>query len=359
MRISRSKWSQALGLAGLYGLAMVSACSGGGSGMDGEESAGNGADPHASGAGGSTSKGASDTAKGGDARGVAGARASGGGGASTTVSGGNATAGANPGGPTGSGGREKGLGAGAGLDDDGEGGSSLGVGGRRGDGGPGLGKDGAIGPGTGASGGAMGSGGRATGGATFSDAGKAGTGGAPIDGGLSECPYSGHVSYTLSRASNPNSEEQAAYGLITTAMDKAIEYYNCYTNIVKNLNVQYVPSVSTADANINGSLRFGQDKTYMDYRTAMHEIAHSAGIGTASNWSSLVSSDKLFKGASALAELQAINATLAKPEYTEVHADSQHFWPYGINYQSEVKSEADLLFHCRMVMAIRKDLGNP
>ena len=40
-----------------------------------------------------------------------------------------------------------------------------------------------------------------------------------------------------------------------------------------------------------------------------------------------------------------------------VHGDSQHFWPYGLNYASEVKSDADLVGHCKMVVALRRDLG--
>jgi stress-induced morphogen len=139
-------------------------------------------------------------------------------------------------------------------------------------------------------------------------------------------------------------------------MDKALGYYNCYTNITKSLNVVYEPSVQTADGNISGSLRFGSSTTYMDYRTAMHEIGHTVGVGQASNWGSFLANG-LFTGSNAVAQLQAINATLQTPLYTEVHADTQHFWPYGLNQQSEVKSEADLIAHCKMVVAIRKDLG--
>jgi hypothetical protein len=58
-----------------------------------------------------------------------------------------------------------------------------------------------------------------------------------------------------------------------------------------------------------------------------------------------------------LGELDAINQTLPTPLDTELHADNNHFWPYGINQQSKVKSEADLIGHCRIVRAIRLDLG--
>jgi len=214
--------------------------------------------------------------------------------------------------------------------------------------------------GTLASGGIKATGGTATGG-TLATGGMRGTGGAKATGGASStsCPYTGHVTYTLAKSATPTPAEQAAYTLITAAMDKAVAFYNCYTNITKAENVSYNTSVSTADGNINGSLRFGSSTTYMDFRTALHEISHTVGIGQASNWSSFISNG-LFTGTNAKAQLAAINATLATPLDTAVHADTQHFWPYGINQQSEVKSETDLaniVGHCQMVMAIRKDLG--
>jgi hypothetical protein len=90
----------------------------------------------------------------------------------------------------------------------------------------------------------------------------------------------------------------------------------------------------------------------MEYITAMHEIAHTVGCGTASNWSSMVSGGD-FTGSNATAALRAITGVA-----TDVlHADTQHFWPYGLNYTSEVKSEADVIDHCKIVVAIRKDLG--
>ena len=223
-----------------------------------------------------------------------------------------------------------------------------------------------AGAGASAAGGANGGGGggahAGSGGASAGSGGaNAGTGGGAATGGSagaagSACPGSGHITYTLAKSASPSATEQAAYDLITKAMDRAITYYDCYTNITKKESVSYVPSVETADGNINGSIRFGMNTTYMDYRSAIHEIAHTVGIGQASNWGSFVSGG-LFTGSHAAAQLKAINAKLATPLYAEVHADTQHFWPYGINQQSEVKSEADLIAHCQMVLAIREDLG--
>src|SRR6185369_5014067 len=121
--------------------------------------------------------------------------------------------------------------------------------------------------------GAGGSGGRAVGGGGTSANGGAagkgagggsGRGGSAGGGGLSasagaggtSCPGAGHITYTLAKSASPSATEQTAYDKIKTAMDKAITYYDCYTSITKSLSVSYVPSVETADGNINASLRF-------------------------------------------------------------------------------------------------------
>lgn len=84
----------------------------------------------------------------------------------------------------------------------------------------------------------------------------------------------------------------------------------------------------------------------------MHEIAHTVGIGTAPRWPSMLVNG-LFTGAHATRELRAITGKSADV----LHGDAQHFWPYGLNYAREVTSEADPINHCRMVVAIRRDLG--
>jgi hypothetical protein len=249
------------------------------------------------------------------------------------------------------------------------------------DGGPDTGRrDGSAG----GSGGSTSDGGAGTGGATGT--GGAGTGGARPDAGFdarpdaaadlfrdsssdrgggsdavtsdgAPCTHAGHVTYTLARSANPTAAEQQAYDLIIPAMDKAVYYYNCYTDITKAVSVSYNASVQTADGNINGSIRFGGTQ-YMEYITAMHEIAHTVGIGTASNWRSFVAipdggTSGPWTGSSATAELRAITGKATDT----LTADTQHFWPYGLNYTSEVKSEADVIDHCRIVVALRKDLG--
>jgi hypothetical protein len=209
--------------------------------------------------------------------------------------------------------------------------------------------------GSGGTGGTSGVGGASGSSGTSSVGGTGGTDGTStcvcVNSGPPACTATGRVTYTLSRATSPTAQEKATYDAISCAMDMATAYYNCYTNITKSLSVSYVPSVPTADGNINGSIRFGSTGS-MNCITAMHEIAHTVGIGTSSKWSSLVSNGT-FTGTNATAQLRTVTGN----QSDVLHADSQHFWPYGLNYTTEVSSTADLVDHCQIVVAIRRDLG--
>lgn len=163
-------------------------------------------------------------------------------------------------------------------------------------------------------------------------------------------PKKGNVTYTLQKVSNPIADQQDAYNKIKSAMDKAVSFYNQYTTITKSLNIVYEPSVSTADGNINGTIRFGSNRTYMNHITAMHEIAHTVGVGTSGKWSSLIV-NKVYTGANGTAEIKAITGD----NTAQIKGDSMHFWPYGLNYTSEVKSDQDLINHCKIVEAMKKD----
>jgi hypothetical protein len=186
----------------------------------------------------------------------------------------------------------------------------------------------------------------------MSGSGSAGRGGATAGlGSAAQCStMTGAVTYTLAKAAMPTAAQQSAYDKISAAMDIAVSYYNCYTNITKHDMVSYDPAVATADGSTNGSIRFGSTDS-INYITAMHEISHSVGIGGAQFGPLVVSG--IFTGKNATAELVSITGN---PQDT-VHGDKQHFWPYGLNYTSEVKSTDDLIDHCKLVVAIRKDMG--
>ncbi|HEY7772604.1 MAG TPA: hypothetical protein VIC26_05460 [Marinagarivorans sp.] len=166
------------------------------------------------------------------------------------------------------------------------------------------------------------------------------------------CLAAGNMSYTLSRAANPTADQQEAYDLITAAMDRAIENYNCYSNLSRHLSVQYNPSVQTADGSTNGNIRFGS-RASMHHVTAMHEIAHTFGAGGSNTFRGLVV-DGIFTGPTATAKVKELTGDSSE----ELHSDGTHFWPFGLNYISEGSTQQDLINHCIMVEAIYTDLLN-
>jgi hypothetical protein len=158
------------------------------------------------------------------------------------------------------------------------------------------------------------------------------------------------VEYTLHKSANPTADELDAYSRIESVMNSAIYYYNTYTSLSKFINVYYSSGVPTAEASNNGDLRFGNDRNYMFVGTAMHEIAHTMGMGTTQEYRSMFR-DGVFQGQRAQALLREIDGPNAV-----LKGDNQHFWPYGLNYRSEVHSEQDLINHAKIVNAMYQDI---
>ena len=158
------------------------------------------------------------------------------------------------------------------------------------------------------------------------------------------------VTYTLHKSANPTSDEQDAYKRITTVMDSAVKLYNTYSNLSKFINVYYAPGVPTAEASSNGDLRFGENRSYMVVPTAMHEMAHTMGVGTTSEYAATCV-DGVFRDDKVQAKLREMDGPNA-----ELHCDRQHIWPYGLNQASEAKSEKDLINHVILVETIYQQL---
>ena len=158
------------------------------------------------------------------------------------------------------------------------------------------------------------------------------------------------VRYTLRRAPNPTPAQLDAYRRITDAMDRAVRFYNEYTvGIVKTDTAFLDPDQETAEGNINGEIHFGPRD--ISLRTALHEISHTVGIGTTPPYHRLTV-DERFIGKHALAQLRVITGE----DHVILHADTWHFWPYGLNNPGEDHSIWDYLDHCHMVSAICQDL---
>jgi hypothetical protein len=156
------------------------------------------------------------------------------------------------------------------------------------------------------------------------------------------------VTWTLERASNPTADQQSAYTRITSAMNAAVARYNNLSDLGKSITVRYDTSVPTADGNINGTIRFGSNRSYMTERTALHEIAHTIGVGTSARWSSLGGSGT-WTGAQATALVRQFDGSSAK-----LSTGGGHFWPYGLNYENEFSGTAADR-HVRIVEAMVRD----
>ena len=155
------------------------------------------------------------------------------------------------------------------------------------------------------------------------------------------------ITWTLERAGNPTQDQQTAYNLITAAMNAAVARYNNLSDLGKNITVRYDPGVPTADGNINGTIRFG-NRAYMTERTALHEIAHTIGVGTSANWNSL-SSGGTWHGAQATALVKQFDGSGAT-----LSTGGGHFWPYGLNYENEFSNTAADR-HVQIVAAMVRD----
>ncbi|BBC31300.1 hypothetical protein SGFS_025940 [Streptomyces graminofaciens] len=155
------------------------------------------------------------------------------------------------------------------------------------------------------------------------------------------------ITWSLQRASNPTQDQLTAYDLITKAMNAAVTRYNNVSDLGKSITVRYDPGVPTADGSSSGTIRFG-NRNYMNERTALHEIAHTIGVGTSSRWSSLTTGGT-WQGAQATALVRQFDGSSAK-----LSAGGGHFWPYGLNYDNEFSNTAADR-HVRIVEAMVRD----
>jgi hypothetical protein len=169
-----------------------------------------------------------------------------------------------------------------------------------------------------------------------------------------DCPASGNVTYRLNDSESWPTE---VVEKLTAALDEGTWYYNCYSNLTKALVINYRDGVPTAEGNVDGVISFGNDRGYMVTATAMHEIAHTMGVAY-SPWTELIV-DGRWSGPAVKAVIENLPSeerdSDAETQRTYITCDSQHFWPYGLNYASEHKSEWSLIDHVRIVNAMNED----
>ncbi len=157
-----------------------------------------------------------------------------------------------------------------------------------------------------------------------------------------------NVTYTFQRPKEATAEQRKLFDQIDKSIQVAVGYYNRYTKLKKHVTVTFSPDTPTADANINGAIRVGGSR---NTRTILHELGHCMGVGQHRNWNKLMV-DHRWQGKAANKLLQEFT----NDRNAQLHGDHMHFWPYGLNYDNEMKSEQDMIRHARLVEAIVKDL---
>ncbi|RQO65319.1 hypothetical protein DBR43_31240 [Pedobacter sp. KBW06] len=161
----------------------------------------------------------------------------------------------------------------------------------------------------------------------------------------------GKMTYTFNKATNPTPEQLAAYDRLQMPVDSASWYIKNFTSATKHVYLNYDPGVATADANNEGWMRFGASTGVQNIRTMLHEMNHTLGTGTSAWWSGKIVGGK-YQG-------EHVNALLKKIQNSNVDVqlsgDTQHWWPYGLNQNSEVTSSWDYVYNCLIIEAMRKD----
>lgn len=168
----------------------------------------------------------------------------------------------------------------------------------------------------------------------------------------SGCPFKGNFRYKLNGYDAWPADVQTR---LSEAAKEAARYYNCYGNFDKFVWVNYNPGVPTAQANVDGWMSFGSNPTSQSLPTMMHEIAHTLGVGYYP-WQELTQNGR-WTGKTVTDFL--LNVPVEERDTgindTFLNADRLHFWPYGLNYRSEYKTEWSLINHVRIVWAIQQD----
>lgn len=155
------------------------------------------------------------------------------------------------------------------------------------------------------------------------------------------------ITWSLQRVSNPSTDESDAYTLITSAMDLAVARYNSLASSAsKTITVQYNTGVTTADGSFTGTIRFGSNRSYMNERTALHEISHTLGIGQTTAFTDRCAANDWPTATPLLQTWDGSDAV--------INCGGGHIWPYGLNYDTEW-SETNADRHCQLINAMLVD----
>lgn len=107
----------------------------------------------------------------------------------------------------------------------------------------------------------------------------------------------------------------------------------------------------TADANNEGWMRFAPNSSFQNIKTMLHEMNHTLGTGTSSCCTSKIVGGK-FQGQHKNELLQKIQKSVIA---VQLGSDTQHWWPFGLNQNSEIILTWHYLYNSILIEAMRKD----
>ena len=158
------------------------------------------------------------------------------------------------------------------------------------------------------------------------------------------------ISVVYNMPANPTGDEATFWKQIKVAADSAAWYLGHYTSATKTYTINYSPGTPTADDNNEGWIRVGSSAAYWTIATMEHEMDHGIGNGTTSWWTGMISNG-VYTGSNG----QQMVRLITGDSTSVLHGDSQHFWPYGLNQNSEVTSSWDYVYSALIVESFRKD----
>ncbi|MDO3694441.1 hypothetical protein QVZ41_06225 [Wenyingzhuangia sp. chi5] len=148
----------------------------------------------------------------------------------------------------------------------------------------------------------------------------------------------------------PNDADTATRNRLIKAFDEATNYYNNFTSIVKHVTVNYSPGTPTADANFAGWINMGSKVDYQKTGTAMHEMAHTVGVGTHWRYAELMGPPWNGSRANKVLQMMTNNPNAV------LRGDGTHMWPYGINGAHEDTGSDELyMVHALIIQAMKVD----
>ncbi len=153
---------------------------------------------------------------------------------------------------------------------------------------------------------------------------------------------------------------------IHTAIEQGMGFWHDLTSIrYKNITVYYNTGVPTAEASYSGYLAFGGNASYQRTGTALHEMAHTAGIGQTSMW---INSSVLHPGSGTRRWIgeraNEIVRFIENNDNAALTGDNTHMWgtgvsgmlSYGINGASEDSgSELQYIANCLVLQGCTED----